>query len=222
MPLKRLLEICALVLVASTLMMGCGGDSGGSAAVGPTQGANPGTGGSSVTISGTPQSTVAVNQSYSFQPIISGANGSNLTFTADNLPDWLTLDSRTGRLSGTPSVADIGAYSVTLRVSDGTSQAQLGPFTVTVVAVGGGAATLSWTPPARNSDGSVLTDLSGFVILYGRSPSRLDQSISIRNPSVTTYMVENLTSGTWYFAVVAENSAGVRSAPSTTVSKRIT
>jgi hypothetical protein len=220
MPLKRQVRVCALVLVAASLAAGCGG--GGSAGVSPPQdNANPGDGGSRLAISGTPQPMVAVNQGYSFQPLVSGASGGSLTFSADHLPGWLALDARTGRISGTPSSGDVGSYSVTLRVSDGVSQAQLGPFTITVVAMGSGSATLSWTPPMQNSDGSTLTDLAGFVILYGQSPSQLDQTIAIRNPSVSTYVVENLTSGTWYFAVQAENSAGLRSLPSETVSKRI-
>jgi hypothetical protein len=36
-----------------------------------------------------------------------------------------------------------------------------------------------------------------------------------------TYVVSNLTAGTWYFEVTAVNSAGVDSGPSSTVSATI-
>jgi hypothetical protein len=210
-------------------MVGCGGgggSDGASSRINPppgnaNPGTNPGSGSGTITISGTPQPTVSVDRPYSFQPVASSSTGATLTFTASNLPDWLTLEPHTGRISGTPSSADIGSYSITLTATDGNAQAQFGPFTITVVAVANGSATVSWTPPTQNSDGSALTDLAGFVIVYGQSPTQLNQTITIRNPSVTTYLVENLTSGTWYFAVQAENAAGVRSVLSETVSKRI-
>lgn len=97
----------------------------------------------------------------------------------------------------------------------------MGPFNITVVAVGTGSATLSWTPPTLNSDGTALTDLAGYRILYGVGADALDQSIEVENSSVNTYMVENLTDGTWYFAVVAVNTAGLASVPSNVASKRI-
>lgn len=229
MPLKPLIEKFGVLILAASLMVGCGGGGGSdgeSSGINPppgnaNPGTNPGPGNGTVTISGTPQPTVSVDRPYSFQPLASSSTGATLTFTATNLPGWLTLDSRTGRLSGTPKIADIGSYTITLTATDGNAQAQLGPFTVTVVAVANGAATLSWTPPTQNSDGSALTDLAGFVIVYGQSPTQLNQTITIRNPSVTTYLVENLTSGTWYFAVQSENTAGVRSVPSATVSEQI-
>jgi hypothetical protein len=99
----------------------------------------------------------------------------------------------------------------------------LGPFTITVSAVASanGSATLSWTPPTQNSDGSALANLAGFRVMYGRTSSNLDQTVNVDNPSVNRYVVENLSSGTWYFAVVAVNSSGVTSPMSNTASKTI-
>lgn len=79
------------------------------------------------------------------------------------------------------------------------------------VSTGVGTATLSWLPPSQNTDGSAVTDLAGYRILYGKSASSLDQTVSINTISITSYIVENLSSGTWYFAVVAINQLGVES-----------
>jgi hypothetical protein len=79
---------------------------------------------------------------------------------------------------------------------------------------GTGTATIEWTPPTENTDGSPLVDLSGFRIVYGTSPTALSQSIQLPNPGLTTYTVEDLATGTWYFVVRAFNSAGTESANS--------
>jgi Putative Ig domain len=210
------------------LIAGCGGgDSGsdvttGSATSTGSATADSGTSRPTITIQGRPGTTVAAGQNYSFQPAASGGNAGGATFSAANLPAWLALDAATGRLTGTPSAADVGTYTgVSITVADGSSTATLGPFAITVSAMGSGTASLSWMPPSANSDGSALLDLSGFVVLYGSSPADLTQTISIDNPSVTTYVVENLTSGTWYFAVQAANSRGARSELSSVARKTI-
>ena len=88
------------------------------------------------------------------------------------------------------------------------------------VTAGNSVATVSWTAPTQNTDDSALTDLSGFKIYYGTSTSSLSNSVTITNPSVTSYVFDNLTSGiTVYFAVVAYNSTGIESYISNITSK---
>lgn len=203
------------------MLVACGGIGEVSSAGTAQAGSGAGGGTRGPTIQGTPRSSVAVGQAYSFQPATSADSGT-LTFSAQNLPSWLTLDRTTGRLSGTPTDADVGSYAgVTIEVSDGASTARLGPFTITVSAIGSGTASLSWTAPTQNADGSALTDLAGYVVVYGLSPTSLTQTITISNPSVTTYVVENLSSGMWYFAVQATNSRGMLSDLSSVASKTI-
>ena len=84
-----------------------------------------------------------------------------------------------------------------------------------------GTALLSWMPPTQNVDGSTLTNLAGYEVLYGRSPDDLSQKVTLSNPGLSSYVVENLSSGTWYFTVVALNSDGVSSPLSNLASKTI-
>lgn len=213
------LRVVFLALTA-VLVVACGGggDSGDVAQANPPPGSSNG----APTIQGQPASSVLVGQAYSFQPSIADPNGDTLTITAQNVPGWATFNAQNGRISGTPSSADIGSYSnITIRVSDGTSTTTLGPFSITVTAAAAGAATLSWTPPTQNSDGTTLMNLAGYEILYGRSSNNLDQTVSLTNPSLSTYVVDNLTSGTWFFAVMARNSGGVTSPLSNVASKTI-
>ena len=84
-----------------------------------------------------------------------------------------------------------------------------------------GTATLDWTPPTENSDGSALTNLAGYTVYYGTAPDRLTESVQVSNPGLTAYTVSNLTSGTWYFAVTAYSSTGVESIRSGVISTKI-
>jgi hypothetical protein len=80
-----------------------------------------------------------------------------------------------------------------------------------------GAATLNWTPPTENTDGTPLTNLAGYDIHYGTESGDYTQSIPVNNPGLATYVVDNLTPGTYYFSVSAVNSAGTESPVSSEV-----
>jgi|ERR1700733_1428181 len=86
---------------------------------------------------------------------------------------------------------------------------------------GVGQATLSWTAPDENTDGTPLTNLAGYRIYYGTVADVLDQVIDIPSVGITTYVVENLNAGTYFFSIRAYNSAGAESALSNVVSDTI-
>jgi hypothetical protein len=173
------------------------------------------------TVSGSPSTTATVNQAYSFTPTGSDPDGDTLTWSATNLPSWLTINASTGALTGTPSVAGTAA-NIVISASDSRSSTSLASFSITISSgTTNGTAELSWSAPTQNTDGSSLSNLAGFRVAYGRSQSALSQTVVINNPSVSTYTVENLTSGTWYFAVSAFTSGGAESDRSTIGSKAI-
>jgi putative Ig domain-containing protein len=219
--LSKLRAAPVVVTVFALALVGCGG--GGESTTPNTPGATPGTGSNAApTIQGAPSSSVLAGQAYSFQPAANDANGDTLTFSAANLPAWLSINASTGRVSGTPTAADVATYAgITVTVSDGKANASLPPFTLTVSAAASGAATLTWMPPTTNSDGTALTDLAGYEVRYGRAEGDLTQSVNLDNSSLNSYVVENLTAGTWYFAVLAVNSAGATSPLSNVASKTI-
>lgn len=84
-----------------------------------------------------------------------------------------------------------------------------------------GSATLSWTPPTQNTDGTALTNLAGYRVSYGTSTSALTQTIQIANAGASAHTINNLAPGTYHFAVRAYNSAGAESASSNVVSKTV-
>jgi hypothetical protein len=81
---------------------------------------------------------------------------------------------------------------------------------------------VTWSAPTANTNGSALTDLAGYTIYYGTSPSALKQSVKVPNAGATDYVVQGLTGGKWYFAVTAYTSAGLQSSYSTVVGRTIT
>jgi hypothetical protein len=217
--------VCARALLTALsvtlLATACGG--GGDASTGQQTTPPPVATNHTPTISGSPPTTATVGQAYSFTPTAADADGDTLTFTlsATNKPSWMTFNSSTGALSGTPTAT--GSFAnISVTVSDGKATATMTGFSLTVnsAATTTGAVTLNWAAPTTNSDGTALTDLNGYRIVYGRDASNLDQSKPMPS-TVNSAVVDNLASGTWYFAVVSINTAGTESAPTNIASASI-
>jgi hypothetical protein len=173
-------------------------------------------------ISGTPLKSVNSGTAYTFKPSASDANGDTLTFSIANRPAWATFSTTTGQLSGTPSSSQAGTYSnIVISVSDGKATTALSAFAIEVLGDLPGTASLTWTAPIQNVDGSALTDLAGYRISYGTSATALAQTIQVANPSLTAYVIEDLPAGTYYFAVRAYTSRGTESANSNLASKAV-
>jgi hypothetical protein len=80
---------------------------------------------------------------------------------------------------------------------------------------------VSWTTPLRNTDGSSLTDIAGYVVRYGTSPSNLSKSLPQQGAGVTSATITGLPAGTYYIAVATVNSAGITSGVSNAASKTV-
>lgn len=146
------------------------------------------------TISGTPPGSVIAGQPYTFQPVASDPDGDPIGFGISNKPAWASFSLTTGRLSGTPSAADVGQISnIVIAVSDTKAVETLPAFAIAVVQAANGSITVSWDAPTTNSDGSTLTDLAGYLLQYGPSPDALTHAIRIPNPGITAYVVTDVS-----------------------------
>jgi hypothetical protein len=173
-------------------------------------------------ISGTPFAAVAFGVTYSFLPTANDPDGGALTFHVANPPPWASFSTTTGRLIGTPGAGDVGTYrNITISVSDGTNAASLHPFTVDVVGTATGSITISWLAPVEETDGSPLTDLTGYKIYWGMSLGDYPNSVTLNHPGVVTHVIENLTPGTYYLVATAFDSDGVESEHSEVVMHRV-
>src|SRR5581483_12005001 len=153
--------------------------------------------------------TATVGTLYTFTPKANEPDGDPLSFSVKNKPSWASFSISTGTLSGTPAAANVGTFSnIVISTSTGHASASLAAFTITVKSSSGGStgtgttgsASLKWTAPTTNTNGSALTNLAGYYIHYGTSASAMTKTITVSSPGTTSYTISNLAAGTWYFA----------------------
>lgn len=128
---------------------------------------------SAPTISGTPKTRITVDKRYSFSPSSSDIDGDPLSFSVLSLPQWLSFNSDTGALQGTPTTNEIGIYeSIEIRVSDGTEEVALSSFDITVTAE-------NIAPIANNSNVSLQEDKSIDIIAVVTDENQDELTISV-------------------------------------------
>lgn len=214
----------ATLLAVTVLAAGCNDDVSpvSTASTTSTVQSSPSATPTSVRLSGAPPASVTVGSAYQFQPTISA--GGAITFSVHGQPTWMSFNSATGALTGTPTASEEGSTTpITITGSNGTSSASIGPFIVQVKAPAAtsGSASLYWVPPTQNTDGSPITNLAGYHIYYGTSANALTSTVTVEGGSSATYTITGLSAGTYYFSVVAYNAEGVDSENSNVESKTI-
>jgi len=219
----------SLALVAASMILTACGNSGSlfpPSLGGTSRPPSTSTGNGAPSISGKPQGTATVNKPYSFKPDAYDPNGDVLIFAVSKLPPWATFNAATGEISGVPPAGSTGTFGdIQISVTDGEMKTALPAFSITVTdsaatapGTASGKATLTWTVPTQNDDGSPLNDLTGYRIYYGLASSDLNQRLEVGLPTTTNVEVPGLTAGTWYFAMTSVNGAGVESARTGVVS----
>lgn len=219
-PIRRARSIVTVAIVFSLAACGGGDDGPGQASNPPAP--PPTSANRAPAISGTPPTSAMQGTSYQFIPTANDADGDSLVFSIVNRPSWAGFDAQTGRLSGTPTQADVGNYAnIRISVSDGQATTSLPPFSISVVGTATGAVTLSWTPPTQRTDGTVLNNLAGYRIRWGTSAGNYTQSATVGS-NVASHVISDLTPATWYFVATAFDAAGNESQYSNVASKTIT
>ena len=213
-------QFVVAMLVAS-LASACGSSGGGSDDSTPNDPPAPTTN-NPPTISGTPALSVIRDQSYEFTPSASDPDGDPLTFSIVNQPEWASFDEDTGTLAGTPAETHIGTTAgVTITVSDGELSASLAAFDIEVVQLPLGSATVFWDIPTTNADGSPLNDLAGFEVHYGATSQSYTEIMPVDDSAASSAQIDELSPGLYFFAVLAVDTSGNKSALSVEVSKDI-
>lgn len=148
-----------------------------------------------------------------FQASVTSANGelrTTLTWNSDRSScvasgheAWSGAKPSSGTLE-LPAISLSGTYALRLTCSTPADR----------------KATVSWTNPTQNTDGSPLTDLAGVRIYFGQQDTPTEFRF-IAAPGTST-VFEELSDGVWRFAATAINSQNVESERSVTLSKAIT
>ena len=152
--------------------------------------------------------------------------------TTDDASTDTTTDNTSESPGNTEETADTGTDSTDGTVADsgtGTETSEP-PATETVPeetvleeTIPANAARLSWTAPLTRVNGDSLSmgEIAGFEVVYGTNADTLNQSLAIGDASVEELLVDELTEGTWYFAIRTLDTDGNRSRLSEVVYKQI-
>ena len=131
------------------------------------------------------------------------------------------LDGEIGQGSTIDAQLSVGHHIITATAADSEALSQQASIQFDVNPAAD-PTILSWVAPTQYTDNSALLNLAGFKIYYGTSEGNLIHSVSINDPSVTSYQLDQLQSNTtYYFAVTAIDSLGIESDYSATVSKMV-
>lgn len=77
--------------------------------------------------------------------------------------------------------------------------------------------TLKWTPVLTNTDGTPLTDLAGYRIVYSPKGVNNNTTITVSDPTATSLVVTPANPGTYAYVLLACNKGGACSAPTAAV-----
>lgn len=84
-----------------------------------------------------------------------------------------------------------------------------------------GQAVVSWTAPTERVDGTPLDNLASYRVVWGQTSGGYIAQMQVAAPA-TTYTVDGLGSGAWYFAVTAIDADGLESDYSNEATKSFT
>ncbi|HHL38973.1 MAG TPA: hypothetical protein ENJ37_00530 [Deltaproteobacteria bacterium] len=152
----------------------------------------------------------------------SGTSTSGTSTSGTSTSPSTTAATSNGTSTATPQQGTGSGGSVIVSGGGGSGGGGISGGSGSVSGGGGSSssATLTWSPPVTNTDGSSLTNLEGYMVYYGTRSRDYTAVVDVSN--VTTYTVRGLTSGTTYFfTVTAYNSAGRESAYSNELYKVI-
>ena len=198
--------VCVMLFMLA--LTGCGGGSGGSTAAGDTMGSIP------VSLSITQPTSAGQMETPDESVALAGTARSSSGIVS---VEWTNDRGGQGSASGTDSWTidniqlELGDNEISVTATDGAGATASRSIVVKRETNGTGSVTLSWEAPTQRADGSPLTNLAGYYIHYGRMSGVYDYEIKIDNPGITTYVVEGLTPGTWYFVLSSYDTDGIES-----------
>lgn len=84
-----------------------------------------------------------------------------------------------------------------------------------------GKVTISWLAPTENEDDSPVSELAGFAIHYTKREGHDPVTVYVNDPTVTSYTIENLAPGEYYFSISAIEKDGGKSDWSNVIAKTV-
>jgi len=89
----------------------------------------------------------------------------------------------------------------------GDDEAAATPTPGAPLPTGTGSALLTWTPPLQHTDGTALTNLTGYRIYWGTSSGRYSNSVMV-GANLTSHVIDQLAPARYYFVATAISPSG--------------
>ena len=148
--------------------------------------------------SGDPSVTLTVES-------VAAASSANLRWSSENVSSCTASGSWDGERpnAGSDSITlnDTGDHTFLL-----TCQGNQGSA-VSMVTVSLDGTEVAWVAPARNTDGSSLTDLAGYNLYYGQNSGDYTELLPVSDPSLTSIALA-IEPGEYYMAMTAYDEDG--------------
>lgn len=219
--LDSLVSLEALVVV-NALVVDNGGENGGEG--GGDTGSDSGSGSGSgvivdpVVIASQP-SAVIVDEGQQIQLSVGASGGGSVSY------QWrkagVIIDGATDNtlIINSAVLSDAGVYDVLVTNEAGSVQSSSASVGVNEVIVLQSIA-LEWSIPEAREDGAALelNEIDGYVISYGVEAGNLENILEVGSGTDTSYIVEDLEPGTYYFAIATVDIDGVQGASSEVIS----
>jgi hypothetical protein len=165
---------------------------------------------SSLTVSPSSLSAATANTGYSVTISATGGSGTyTFAVTAGSLPSWLTLNSTSGVLSGTPST--IGTYTFTVTATDSHNSSLTGSQAYTLTVNAASSLTIA---PSTLANANVNTAYSATISATGGSGT---YTFAVTSGSLPSWLTLNSTTGglsgtpsatgTYTFTIAATDSS---------------
>ena len=89
-----------------------------------------------------------------------GIEGESYEFSINNQPSWISFDSETGELSGTPDNEDVGTYTgIEIRVNDGEVEVSLSSYGITVTNLNDGPTIEAIADQSMEEDSTISVEI---------------------------------------------------------------
>lgn len=163
--------------------------------------------------------TTRADAAVTFSASVTNANGTLSTVLTWASPgaNGCTASGHPSFTGAQPATSPVGGFPLPPITLSGTYT-----LTLSCTKPGDTTATVSWTPPTTNTDGTSLTNLAGYEFWSGITSDVTAEPVRSTSPGQTSKVYTGLSAGPHFFALKACNAVSVCSALTPVVSKMIT
>ena len=155
---------------------------------------------------------------YTVSGFVSGLTASGLVLRLNNSSSLIvpfgaaSYRFATGLLINSAYKVSVGIQpsGLTCKISNSSGIIQGNVVNADITCVAYKSTTLSWTQPTQNTDGTQLTDLTGYIVQYGTDPLLKTgfSSKYIPVPNLSTTITTLVPGNTYYFSVASVSASG--------------